>query len=66
MKSGEIMIAADTKIYYLDEIFNICLFQENKPCKNVGYFAEKKEEETEGIDPEIKRTEFNIDLGMHT
>lgn len=29
MKSGEIVIVADTKIYYLDEIFNVHLIQEN-------------------------------------
>ena len=33
IKSGEITIAADIKIYYLDEIFNVCLTQENSLVK---------------------------------
>lgn len=33
MKSGEITVAADIKIYYLDEIFNVCLIQENSLVK---------------------------------
>lgn len=42
MKSGEIMIGADTKIYYLDEISNVYLIQENGLVKNIGYLVGKK------------------------
>lgn len=43
MKSGEIMIVADTKIYCLDEIFNACLIQENSFVKIFNIFLEEKE-----------------------
>lgn len=36
-----ITIAADTKIYYLDEIFNADLIQK-QPGKTFGYFTEKE------------------------
>lgn len=42
MKSGEIMIGTDTKIYYLDEISNVYLIQGNGLVKNIGYLAGKK------------------------
>lgn len=34
-----------------------------QPYKNIGYFSRR---ERETIDPEIKHTEFNIDLGTYT
>lgn len=43
MKSGEIMIVADTKIYCLDEIFNACLTQENSLVKILNILWEKRE-----------------------
>lgn len=62
MKSGEIMIVADTKIYFLDEIFNACLIQENSLVKMLNILLEKRQRR---IDPEIRHTEFNTDLGTH-
>lgn len=62
MKFVEIMIVTDTKIYCLDAIFNACLIQENSLVKILNILLEKRER----IDPEIRHTEFNTDLGTHT
>lgn len=47
MKSGEIMIVTGTMIYYLDEIFNVCLIQKNSLAKILDILLKKKEEEGE-------------------
>lgn len=45
MKSGEIMVVADTKIYCLDEIFNACLILENSFVKILDIFLEERKRE---------------------
>lgn len=60
---------ADAKIYYLDEIFNVCLIQENSLVKMLDILL--REREKKRTDPEMKHTEFsyrfrNIYLNVFT